>query len=130
MRQYILFQQDGGTPVPPPVPPAGTGMPPPPPPPVTMQPGGSASGMAITALVLGIVSYFICPLIGGVAAWIVGKMELGKIERGESSEAGKGMAKVGMWLGIINVILNILAGIALIIYFVFLAAVIGTSHNY
>jgi len=130
MRQYILFQLGGGTPVPPPVPPAGTGMAPPPPPPVTMQPGGSASGMAITALVLGIASYFICPLIGGIAAWIVGKMELGKIERGESSEAGKGMAKVGMWLGIINVVLNILAGIALIIYFVFLAAVIGTSHNY
>jgi large-conductance mechanosensitive channel len=94
-----------------------------------MQTGSSASGMAITALVLGIVSYFICPLIGGIAAWIVGKMELSKIERGESPEAGKGMAKVGMWLGIINVVLNILAGIALIIYFVFLAAVISTTSH-
>ncbi|MGA2667469.1 MAG: DUF4190 domain-containing protein [Ignavibacteria bacterium] len=129
MKQYILFQQDIGTPVPPPIPPSGM-APPPPPPPVSMQPGGSASGMAITALVLGIISYFICPMIGGIAAWIVGKMELNKIDRGESSAAGKGMAKVGMWLGIINVILNILAGIALIIYFVFLAAIIGSSHSY
>ena len=127
MTQYILYQQDAGTPIPPPPP---TGMtPPPPPPPVTMQTGGSASGMAITALVLGIVSYFLCPFIGGIAAWIIGKMELNKIERGESPDAGKGMAKAGMWLGIINVVLNILAGIALIIYFVFLAAVISTSGH-
>jgi hypothetical protein len=123
MRQYILFQQD--TPVPPPQQPAMT--PPPPPPSSAPQTGGSASGMAITALVIGIASFFICWFIGGIAAWIIGKIEVNKIERGESPEAGKSMAKIGMWLGIINVIISILG---IIIYIaIIVIALLTSSHS-
>jgi hypothetical protein len=59
-----------------------------------------------------------CPFILGIVAWIMGKGEIGKISRGESSEAGRSMATIGMWLGIVNVILSVLAIIAYVIIIV------------
>jgi hypothetical protein len=100
---------------------------PPPPPPAGGNVSGGASTNAIIALVMGILSYVLCGFIGGVIAWIMGKGELNKIDRGESSEAGRTMAKIGMWLGIVNVILTVIIGIFALIYFVFMAAIIGTN---
>jgi hypothetical protein len=112
MRQRIIYNQDFGAPPPPPPPSMST---PPPPPPITGgtggMTGGSASTNAIIALIAGILSYVICWFIGGIIAWIIGKGEINKINRGESPEAGRTMAKIGMWLGIVNVILSILGGI-------------------
>ncbi|HEY3252127.1 MAG TPA: DUF4190 domain-containing protein [Ignavibacteria bacterium] len=125
MRQRIIYNQDFGAPPPPPPPSMST----PPTPPVSgTGSSGSASTNAIIVLVMGILSYVLCGVIGGIIAWIMGKGELNKIDRGESPEAGRTMAKIGMWLGIINVILTVIAGIFLLIYFVFLAAVIGTNN--
>jgi hypothetical protein len=117
MTPYNFYNQDIGSQPPPP--------PPPPPPPQsgnTTVSGGSASTNAIIALVCGILSYIFCPFILGIVAWIMGKGELGKIERGESSEAGRTFAKIGMWLGIVNVILTILAGLFYIVVFVLIMA--------
>lgn len=123
MRPYQLFEQDFGAPPPPPPPSMST----PPPPPSTggagMQ-GGSASTNAIIALVAGIASFVICWGIAGIVAWIMGKGELNKIDRGESPEAGRSMAKIGMWLGIINVLLSILG---IIIYALIFIIAIATS---
>ncbi len=125
MRQYQLFNTDFGAPPPPP--PPSMSSPPPPPPSMNsggMNTGGSAGTNAIIALVCGILSYIFCPFILGIVAWIMGKGELSKIDRGESSEAGRSMAKIGMWLGIVNVILSVLFGL---VYVLIIILAIATS---
>ncbi len=132
MKYYTFHSQDSGSgnfPPPPPsgsVPPSGYNAPPPPPPPPPsygqgQQPGGmqgGASSNAIIALVLGILSYVTCGIFAAIPAWIVGKKELAEIDAGRSPENGRTLAKIGMWLGIINVILSILG---LIIFMILLA---------
>jgi hypothetical protein len=102
----------------------------PPPPPTSggmnTGSGGSAGTNAIIALVAGILSYVFCPFILGIVAWIMGKGELGKIDRGESPEAGRTLAKIGMWLGIVNVALSILFG--LIYVLIIVIAIISGSR--
>jgi hypothetical protein len=119
MKQYQLFQTDFGAPPPPPPPSMST---PPPPPPSTggmnTGSGGSAGTNAIIALVAGILSYIFCPFILGIVAWIMGKGELSKIDRNESPEAGRTLAKIGMWLGIVNVVLSILFGLVYVLIIV------------
>jgi hypothetical protein len=92
---------------------------------MNMGSSGSASTNAIIALVAGILSYVFCPFILGIVAWVMGKGELGKIDRGESAEAGRMLAKIGMWLGIINVVLSILFGLVYVLIIV-LALVTGS----
>ena len=73
----------------------------------------SASSQAVIALILGIVGLVFCQLIG-IAAWIIGAKERNAIKRGESPEAGMGLATAGWILGIIDTIIIIalfLAGI-------------------
>lgn len=67
-----------------------------------MQAG--ASGRAVTALVLAIVSWVLCGFLTAIPAIFVAKAELGAIERGESSVAGKGMAQAAFWIAIINTV--------------------------
>ena len=97
--------------------------PPPPPPPPPPSYGGSgnynpstgkASSAAIWALVLGILSWVACGIIAAIPAWIVGKKEINAINAGQSDSAGKTMAQIGMWLGIIQVIISIVALIVII----------------
>jgi len=108
----LHFQDSGSSFAPPP--------PPPPPPPMGssgnyQQSSGSASSNAIWTLVLGIASRVLCGILAAIPAWIIGKKEIAAIEQGRSDPAGKTMAQVGMWLGIIQVILGILALIVLFI---------------
>lgn len=67
-----------------------------------------ASGMAITALILGILSFCCCGMFTGIPALIVGFIENGRIKRGESSEKGKGMALAGIVLGIVSLAMTCL----------------------
>ena len=117
----LHFQDSGSSFTPPP---------PPPPPPMNtggyntggyntggyqQQSSGSASSSAIWALVLGIASWVLCGIFAAVPAWIMGKKEISRIQAGQSDPAGKTMAQIGMWLGIIQVILGILALIVVMI---------------
>lgn len=128
MNNNILYSQDGNAggfqPPPPPPPPSGYVPPPPPPPPSyggsQYTPQDKASTSAIWALVLGIASWVVCGILSAIPAWIIGKKELNAIAAGQSSQAGKSMAQVGMWLGIIQVILGILA-----IFVILIIVVIG-----
>ena len=73
------------------------------------------SQQAYIALVLSILGCMGCGgCITGIIGAIMGKMELDKISRGESSAAGAGISKIAIALGIIEVIF---VGIALIAYF-------------
>lgn len=80
--------------------------PPPPPPPVQPYAVDKASGMAITALIFGILSFCCCGFIAGIPALVLGFMENGKINRGASSAKGKWMAIVAIVLGIISVVMG------------------------
>lgn len=75
-------------------------------------PKTGASGKAITSLILAIAALVLCcgPLTG-IPAAIVGWMELGAINAGQSSPAGRWMAQVGIWGGIALSVLSILAWI-------------------
>lgn len=123
MNSYTLFRQDTGSGNFPPPPPPSFNQPPssgfssPPPPPPPGMSGGSASSNAIIALVLGILSYIMCPVILAIAAWIMGNNELKAIDSGQSPEAGRMLANIGKWLGIVNIILSVLALILFIILF-------------
>ena len=77
----------------------------------------TASSQAVIALVLGIVGFIFCQPIG-IAAWIIGAKERKAIERGESPEAGMGLATAGWILGIIDTVLTILGVLAAIAFFI------------
>lgn len=111
MNNNLHFQDSGqGFTAPPP-------PPPPPPPPVYggAPSSGKASSNAVWALVLGILSWVLCGILAAIPAWIMGKNEIKAIEAGRSDASGKTMATIGMWLGIIQVILAILALIVILI---------------
>ena len=93
------------------------------------SPKQSASGMAVASLVLGIIGivmicccfYLAAPL--GVVAWVLGQIERNNIRRGESPEAGMGMATAGWVLGIVTTALFVLFLIIYIFITVFQIAV-------
>ncbi len=150
MKNYKLFSPDmgdGGSVPPPPPPPPNYNPPPPPPPPSYNPPppppppafgntqyGGvdqnKASTNAIVALILGIAAWVLtCSLLTAIPAWIIGKKELNAINEGRSSEAGRSMATIGMWLGIVNTIVSIIAliiGFIIFIFGIFASAVQNT----
>jgi hypothetical protein len=82
-----------------------------------------ASTNAIVALVLGIVSWVLgLSILTGIPAWIIGRNEVIAIDSGRSPEAGRTMALVGMWLGIVVTILTV---IAVIVGFLFFGAIMA-----
>ena len=59
-----------------------------------------------TILVLGILGLIVCgPL--GIAAWVMGKGDLAKIDAGLMDPTGRGTTQAGMVLGIIGTVLII-----------------------
>jgi hypothetical protein len=66
-----------------------------------------ASGMAIAALVLGILGIpCCCGVFTALPAAVLGFIEYGRIGRGTSSPKGKGMAIAGIVLGILFAVLG------------------------
>ena len=102
-------------PPPPPAPPGSTPPPPPPPAPPTppsspVPPAGGApspnNGLAIAALVLGILTFVCLGPIAGVLAIIFGFLGLKKAN--EMGGTGKGMSIAGIVLGAVGTIASIL----------------------
>ena len=87
---------------------------------------GGASSRAIVSLVLAIVALVLCcgPLTG-IPSAILGWMELDAINKGQSPVAGKWMAQVGLWGGIV---LTVLGGIAFVLWI--LMWVMAASNPY
>ncbi|MEP6947281.1 MAG: zinc ribbon domain-containing protein [Acidobacteriota bacterium] len=97
--------------------------------PVGQPASASAAGpssRAIIALVLAILSLICCGPFSGIPAAIVGWMELGAINQGQSPPAGKWMAQVGLWGGIACTVLHI---IIYVIYLLF-AVLAASSPQY
>ncbi len=109
MRNSTFFSQDSGqgynAPQQPPQPPQGYNNP----------PAQGSSTNAILALIFGILSYIACGIFSAIPAWIIGKNEIAKINAGQSPESNRTMATIGMWLGIVGVILFAIGLIILVI---------------
>jgi len=71
-------------------------------------PGQGASGRAIAALILGILSLICMGFLSGIPAIILGQMEMRAIKAGTSPVAGESAAKVGFVLGIVGTALTCL----------------------
>jgi len=87
------------------------------------------STKALLALIFGILSYIVCPLIFGIVAWILGASELNDIKENRSAPENKSMALAGMWLGIVNVVLIVLSIIIIGILIMFFAFTIPYSYS-
>jgi len=99
-----------------------------PPPSAAQGQGQGASNMAIAALVCGIGAWFVLPLVAAIAAIVIGKMEVGKIDRGESSHAGRTFAQIGMWLGVAQIVLAIVGGcVSMAVLFFFFGGLAGLA---
>jgi hypothetical protein len=84
----------------------------------------SASGMAIAALILGILSFAGCGPPVALVGLILGKIEMNKIKRGESPVAGETLAKAGFFVSIANLVLY---GGIICIYLVFVVVFAGVA---
>ncbi|MEW6127908.1 MAG: DUF4190 domain-containing protein [Acidobacteriota bacterium] len=74
------------------------------------QPRQSASGRAITAMILSIVGVFLCGLFASIPGMILGKMEINAIDEGRAPLAGKGFAQTGFYVGMVGTGLSLLCG--------------------
>ncbi len=79
----------------------------------------------MTALVLGILGIVICGVVAPFA-WVIGKNSLDTIRK-QPGWGGEGMAMAGYILGIVGTALLILSVLFLIVYFIFIGAIIGSE---
>jgi len=82
--------------------------------------GYPKAGNGNVVLVLGLVSWLLCPT--GIGSWVCGilaiyfaTIELGKMRNGERPSKEKAIVLIGMWLGILNLVAWVLALIGLVI---------------
>lgn len=102
---------------------------PPPPPPMPAGGGGGSTqdnGSGTIALVTGILSFFVCPIILSIVAIIFGRKGMAAAAAGTADNGGQ--AKAGYIMGIVSLILAI---IFIIIYLILGAALFssGTMSN-
>ena len=109
-------------------------LPPPPEPPgPSVRALGAAvptSGMAITSLILSIAGLTVVPVIGSVLALILGYMAQRDVRQRPTETSGEGLAKAGIVMGWIGVVLGVLVVCGIIAAFGFCAiASSGTSYE-
>lgn len=98
---------------------------PPPPPPMPAGGGGGTqdNGSGTIALVTGILSFFVCPVILSIVAIVFGRKGMAAAAAGTADNGGQ--AKVGYILGIISLVLFV---VLLIIYLILGAALFATNN--
>jgi hypothetical protein len=79
------------------------------PPPYAYPPQRPTNGLAIASLIVGIIGFFSCPLIGAVAIYLGNRAQAQIAQTGED---GEGLAKAGVILGWIALALTALALLA------------------
>lgn len=86
--------------------------------------GPKTNSSAVASLVFGILSWFLCPLIGGILAIIFGHVARGQIRR--TGEGGGGLAIAGLILGYFHSVAFVLVLGFWLLVFGGLVAVIGS----
>ena len=79
-------------------------------------------------LVFGILGLVVC-VIFGLIAWIMGKGDLNRISSGHMDKEGESLTKVGMILGIVSVVLNLIGIVMSILLFGFMGAAAAVSQQ-
>ena len=79
---------------------------------------------ATTSLVLGILGVVLCQIIAPFA-WVMGRRTLAEIDASQGRVGGRGAAQAGYILGIVGTVLLALSLIFIVIYVVFMIAVVG-----
>lgn len=94
---------------------------PPPPPPMPTGGGGGTqdNGSGTIALVTGILSFFVCPIILSIVAIVYGKKGMaaaaaGTADNGGQAKAGYIMGIISLILAVIFIILYVILGVALV----------------
>lgn len=64
--------------------------------------------LALISLIAGIISWFMAPLVGGIIAVITGHMALRQLAESPSRYTGEGMAKFGLILGYLHLVILVL----------------------
>jgi hypothetical protein len=83
---------------------------------------------AVIALIAGIASWIMFPVIAALVGMIVGWTELKKIKAGEKPVAGKMYAQAGFYLSLANIAFGVLGTCAFIaIYFGLFALIFGVA---
>ena len=99
---------------------------PPPPPPAPMPTGGGGgqqdNGSGTIALVTGILSFFVCPIVLSIVAIIFGRKGMAAAAAGTADNGGQ--AKAGYIMGIVSLILGV---IFIIFYVVVIAGLIAAN---
>lgn len=80
------------------------------------QAPAQTSTLAIVSLISGIVSWFLLPFIGAIAAIITGHMAKREIRDSHGGLTGEGMATIGLVLGYLQLVLGV-CGVCLVIVF-------------
>lgn len=76
-------------------------------------------------LVLGILSWFVCPMILGITAWIMGNADLKEMDAGRMDATGRGLTDAGRILGLVNVVVS---GLAFVVWILFALVLVGSGR--
>jgi hypothetical protein len=87
-------------------------------------PGSPTSTLAIISLVSGILSWFMLPFVGGVAAVITGHMARGEIKSSQGAKSGDGLAVAGLILGYLHLVTFCLG---ILVFLLFFGGLVGLS---
>lgn len=79
-----------------------------------------------TILVLGILGLVVCQICG-IIAWVMANKDIPLMQSGAMDPAGLDQAKAGKICGIISAVLLAVVAVIMVIYFVFIAVVVGAT---
>ena len=96
-------------------------------PPAVFVYGPRTNSLAVASLVFGIMSWLLCPFLGGLLAVILGHTARGQIQR--TGEGGGGMATAGLVLGYLHLVAIVLITIFWIVVFGGLTALLAAMGN-
>jgi hypothetical protein len=80
------------------------------------------STAATISLIFGVASWFALPVIGAIVAVVAGHMARAEIRRSNGAIGGDGLARAGLILGYIHLILFAVAVCAGLAFFIFLVS--------
>ncbi len=84
---------------------------------------------ATISLVFGVLSWFILPFIGAVVAIVCGHMARAEIRRASGGMEGDGLARAGLILGYLHLVVLILAIVAVFMFLGGLAFLAALAHH-